>query len=187
MNKKDVDFIPAGDRINSSLLENHIHFLYGDIEELNTMDAMVWITYENLQSGDYPLTLYINSDGGSLQDAFALIDVMRKSNKPVHTIGLGSVCSSAFLIFASGTKGHRYISPNASAMCHQYTDSSTGKYHDIKATAKEHELINNRMVNLLKDCTELNTTTIKKKLLPPSDAYFTADELIELGIADHIF
>jgi hypothetical protein len=43
------------------------------------------------------------------------------------------------------------------------------------------------MVNLLKDCTELNTTTIKKKLLPPSDAYFTADELIELGIADHIF
>ena len=186
-NKKDMDFIPAEDRINSSLLENHIHFLYGDIEESNTMDAMFWITYENLQPGDYPLTLYINSDGGSLQDAFALIDVMRKSNKPVHTIGLGSVCSSAFLIFAAGTKGQRYISPTASVMCHQYTDSSTGKYHDIKATAKEHELINNRMVNLLKDCTELNTTTIKKKLLPPSDAYFTAQELIELGVADHIF
>jgi ATP-dependent protease ClpP protease subunit len=62
MNRKDVDFIPAGDRINSSLLENHIHFLYGDIEELNTMEAMVWITYENLQSGDYPLTLYIQLD-----------------------------------------------------------------------------------------------------------------------------
>ena len=77
-----MDFIPAEDRINSGLLENHIHFLYGDIEESNTMDAMFWITYENLQPGDYPLTLYINSDGGSLQDAFALIDVMRKSNKP---------------------------------------------------------------------------------------------------------
>jgi ATP-dependent Clp protease protease subunit len=187
MNKKDMDFIPAEDRINSGLLENHIHFLYGDIEESNTMDAMFWITYENLQPGDYPLTLYINSDGGSLQDAFALIDVMRKSNKPVHTIGLGSVCSSAFLIFASGTKGHRYISPTASIMCHQYTDSSTGKYHDIKATAKEYDLANTRMVNLLKECTELNTTTIKKKLLPPSDAYFSAEELIELGVADHIF
>lgn len=187
MNKHDVEFIPAEDRVNAGLLENHIHFLYGDIDEENTMDAMFWITYENLQPGNYPLTLYINSDGGSLQDAFALIDVMRKSNKPVHTIGVGSVCSSAFLIFASGTKGQRYISPTASAMCHQYTDGLTGKYHDIRATAKEHELINMRMVNILKECTDLNTTTIKRKLLPPSDAYFTAEELIELGVADHIF
>jgi ATP-dependent Clp protease protease subunit len=186
-NKKDFDFISASDRISSGLLDNHIHFLYGDIEESNTLDAIHWITYENLQPGDYPLTLYINSDGGSLQDAFALIDVMRKSNKPVHTIGLGSVCSSAFMIFVAGAKGYRYISPTASIMCHQYTDGFTAKYHDIKATAKEHELINNRMVGLLKDCTELNVSVIKKKLLPPSDAYFSAEELLELGVADHIF
>jgi ATP-dependent Clp protease protease subunit len=186
-NYKDQEFIPAEDRINAGLLENHIHFLYGDIDEENTMDAIYWITYENLQPGDHILTLYINSDGGSLQDAFALIDVMRKSRKRIRTIGVGSVCSSAFLIFASGTKGERIISPTASVMCHQYTDGLTGKYHDIKATAKEHELINMRMVDLLKNCTDLNTTTIKRKLLPPSDAYFTAAELIELGIADKLF
>jgi len=185
--KENEEFIPAEDRINASLLENHIHFLYGDIDEDNVMDAIYWITYENLQSGDYPLTLYINSDGGSLQDAFALIDVMRKSKKPIHTIGLGSVCSSAFMIFAAGKKGHRMISPMATAMCHQYTDGMSGKYHDIKATAKEHELVNTRMVDLLKEFTDLNTTTIKRKLLQPSDAYFTAQELIELGIADDIF
>jgi ATP-dependent Clp protease protease subunit len=184
---KDTNFVPAEDRINAGLLENHIHFLYGEIGEENIMDTIYWITYENLQDGDYPLTLYINSDGGSLQDAFALIDVMKKSKKPVQTIGLGSICSSAFMIFASGAKGYRYISPTASIMCHQYSDGLTGKYHDIKATAKEHELINNRMVNVLKECTELNTTMIKRKLLPPSDAYFTAEELIELGVADHIF
>lgn len=185
--QKDQNFVPAEDRINAGLLENHIHFLYGDIGEENIMDTIYWITYENLQEGDYPLTLYINSDGGSLQDAFALIDVMKKSKKPVMTIGLGSVCSSAFMIFAAGAKGHRYISPTASVMCHQYSDGLTGKYHDIKATAKEHELINKRMVELLKDCTGQNTTVIKRKLLPPSDAYFTAEELIELGVADHIF
>jgi ATP-dependent Clp protease, protease subunit len=184
---KDTNFVAAEDRINAGLLENHIHFLYGEISEENVMDTIYWITYENLQEGDYPLTLYINSDGGSLQDAFALIDVMRKSKKPVMTIGLGSICSSAFMIFAAGAKGHRYISPTASIMCHQYSDGLTGKYHDIKATAKEHELINKRMVDLLKESTELNTTLIKRKLLPPSDAYFTAEELIELGVADHIF
>jgi ATP-dependent Clp protease, protease subunit len=185
--QENSDFIPAEDRINSSLLENHIHFLYGDIEEENVMDTIFWITYENLQEGDYPLTLYINSDGGSLQDAFALIEVMRKSNKPVHTVGLGSVCSSAFMIFAAGAKGNRLMSPTASIMCHQYTDAMAGKYHDIKATAKEHELINNRMVELLKEFTDLNTTTIKKKLLSPSDSYFTAQEVVDLGVADGIF
>jgi ATP-dependent Clp protease protease subunit len=189
VNRKNeaVEFIAAEDRINAGLLENHIHFLYGEIEEENIMDAIFWITYENLQSGDYPLTLYINSNGGSLQDAFALIDVMRKSNKPIRTVGLGSVCSSAFMIFAAGDRGNRIISSTATAMCHQYTDGLIGKYHDIKATAKEHELINKRMIELLKDFTGLEATTIKKKLLPPSDVYFTAEELIELGVADRIF
>lgn len=183
----NTEFIAAEERINSSLLENHIHFLYGDIDEENIMDAIYWITYENLQPGDYPLTLYVNSDGGSLQDAFALIDVMRKSKKPVHTIGIGAICSSAFMIFAAGERGHRLISPTATSMCHQYTDALTGKYHDIKATSKEHELINKRMVDLLKEFTDLNTTTIKRKLLSPSDSYFTAEELVELGVADGIF
>jgi ATP-dependent protease ClpP protease subunit len=42
------------------------------------------------------------------------------------------------------------------------------------------------MVNLLKICTDLNGSTIKRKLLPASDVWLKAEELIELGIADHI-
>ena len=186
-NKKDYDFIPAEDRINAGLLENHIHFLYGEIDDSTVMDAIYWITYENLKPGNEVLTMYINSEGGSLQDAFALIEVMQKSKKVIRTIGIGSVCSAAFLIFAAGTKGQRIISETASVMCHQYSDGFSGKYHDIKAVAKENELANQRMVNLLKEFTELETRTIKSKLLPPSDVWFTADELIELGVADSIF
>lgn len=186
--KHDIlDFIPAEDKIQSFLLEKHIHFLYGDIDEENVMETIHWIIYENLQPGDYPLILYINSSGGSLQDAFALIDIMRKSNKPIHTIGLGAICSSAFMIFAAGKKDYRLISPTATAMCHQYTDGLTGKYHDIRAATKEYELINKRMIDLLKTFTGLDAATIKKKFLSPTDAYFTAEELIELNVADGVF
>ena len=69
----------------------------------------------------------------------------------------------------------------------QFSDSNSGKYHDIKAAAKENDLANQRMVNLLKEFTDMETRTIKSKLLPPSDVWFTADELIELGVADKIF
>jgi len=185
--KKYVEFISAEDRINAGLLENHIAFLYGDIDEDTVMNIIYWITYENLKPGNQPLTLYINSNGGSLQDAFALIEVMKKSKKPIRTIGIGSVVSAAFMIFAAGTKGERMISKTASVMCHQFSDGYSGKYHDIKAVAKENELVNERMVNLLKEFTGLETRTIKSKLLPPSDVWFTADELLELGVADKFF
>ena len=91
------------------------------------------------------------------------------------------------IIFAAGTKGQRLISETASVMCHQYSDGFSGKYHDIKAIAKENELANQRMVNLLKEFTGLETRTIKSKLLPPSDVWFTTDELLELGVADGVF
>lgn len=186
-NRKELDFIPAEDRINAGLLENHIHFLYGEIDEDNVMETIRWITFENLKPGNETLTLYINSDGGNLQDAFALIEIMQKSNKTIRTIGVGNVCSAAFMIFAAGTKGERTISQTASIMCHQFSGDTTGKYHDVKAAMKENELANQRMVNLLKEFTDLETRTIKTKLLPPSDVWLTADELIELGVADNIF
>ena len=131
--------------------------------------------------------MYINSDGGSLTDTFALVEVMRKSQKPIRTIGLGSVCSSAFLILSSGMLGERYIAKSASIMCHQFSDGYSGKYHDVVSMMKEHNLMNDRMIDLLQECTGLDTRTIKKKLLPPTDVWFTAEEIIELGVADHIF
>jgi hypothetical protein len=42
------------------------------------------------------------------------------------------------------------------------------------------------MVQLLKDSTGLDTATIKRKLLPPSDVWLTPQELIDLNVADHI-
>ena len=143
--------------------------------------------YENFIPGNNELTLYINSDGGSLIDAFALIEIMRKSNKIIKTVGLGSVCSAAFLIFAAGHRGKRYIAKTASIMCHQFSDGYVGKYHDVVAMMKENNLTNQRMVDLLKECTSLDVRTIKSKLLPPTDVWFTAEEIIKLGVADNIF
>ncbi len=95
--------------------------------------------------------------------------------------------SSAFLIFAAGTRGHRYIAKNASILSHQYSEElSETKHHDIKSFSKECDNTNQRMVSLLKECSDLSTTEIKRKLLPASDVWLTAEEIVELGIADYI-
>ena len=186
--KKDDMMIPADEKISMGLLNAHIHFLTGEIEEENIKSAIQWIVYENLNGNDnVPLSLYINSTGGDLNEAFGLIDIMRNSKRVIRTFGIGSVCSAAFLIFASGTKGHRYIATNTSIMCHQYASEMNGKYHDMKAFVRESELTNTRMQTLLQDCTGLEPRSVKTKLLPPSDVWFTAEDLIELGVADIIF
>lgn len=188
--KKELEFdVSADEKIGLGLLNNHVHFLFGEIDEENIEDCIKWIVYENVIPSPTPkvLTLYINSVGGSLNDSFALIDVMKNSHCPIRVIGIGSVVSAAFLIFSAGTKGERYIAKNTSIMCHQYSDSYEGKHHDIKSRYRESELTNTRMIDILKENTGLDTRTIKSKLLCPTDVWLTAEELIEFGIADGIF
>ena len=188
-NKKlDDSVIDAEDIIGLGLLKNHTHFLMGEIDDENVEKAIRWLLYENMDNSnpDKILTIYINSTGGSLTDAFALIDVMQNSNFVVRTIGIGNIMSSAFLIFAAGDKGERYVAKNTSIMCHQFTESIDEKYHDIKAALKETENCNKRMVDILTEATGLVPSKVKAKLLPASDVYLTAEELVEFGVADHI-
>lgn len=184
---KKFDEFNAQDKIEIKLLENSIFFLTGEIEESNINECIRWIVYENLiVKSDKILTIYINSPGGDLYQAMGLIDMMYNSKIPIRTIGVGSVMSAAFLILASGSRGERYISPNAGVMIHQFSSVDEGKYHDLKSAAREADRLNKRMYEILKRATELDGRTIKQKLLPPSDVYMTAPEMIEYGAADHL-
>lgn len=187
-NRRDNDILNVEDRISLGLLKDGFHFLSGEITETNITDVIKWIIYENLQKveGRY-LTLYINSIGGSLQDAFALIDVMSSSSYPIRTVGVGSICSAAFLIFAAGYKGSRFIAKSTSIMCHQFSDEIVGKQHDIKAQFKEVENANKRMIKILQEATGLDSKAVRSKFLSPTDVWFTPEELIELKVADQLY
>ena len=177
----------AEDVIGLKLLDNHTFILNGDITDENIGQAIRWLIYENASDDEKELTLYINSTGGLLNDAFALIDMMRHSKHTIKTVGLGNVMSSAFLIFSAGTKGYRYIAKNASILSHQYSEEmSESKHHDIKSFAKECDYTNERMVTLLKECSDLSASEIRRKLLPASDVWLKAEDLVDLGLADYI-
>ena len=183
---KKIDEFNASDRIGIKLLENSVHFLTGEITEENVNECIKWLVYENLEAKEKILTLYVNSSGGDLYQAFALIDTMRNSKHVVRTVGIGSVMSAAFLIFTSGDHGERHIAANTGIMCHQFSGGADAKFHDLKAEMKENEMLNKKMVDILKNATGLAPSRIKTKLLPASDVYLTAQEAIELGIADHL-
>jgi len=168
--------------------DDYNHFFTGNVDGESIEKAIRWIMMgARNPSLEHPMKMYVNSDGGNLTDAFALMDVMRTSPVPIATVGMGNLMSSAFMIFAAGTLGKRAIAKNTSIMIHQFNHEYAGKYHDMKAYSEEIDRINYRMVAELARTGNLNEQQVSTKLLKPSDVWLTAEQLIELGFADIIF
>ncbi len=172
-----------------TLEDSNVYLFMDDFTDKTVRPVIEFILRKNLlptkQRPDH-LTLIITSPGGELPSAFALIDVMKGSAIPVHTIGLGQIASCGILTFMSGAKGHRVITPSTSIMSHQYSWGSGGKEHELMSRVKEFELTSQRMLELYKSCTGLDEKTIRKYLLPAHDIWLTAEEAVKYGIADEV-
>jgi ATP-dependent Clp protease protease subunit len=172
-----------------SLEESNVYLFADDFDSKSVSPIISWILRNNfLPNSKRPayLTLIINSPGGDLNAAFALIDTIKGSAIPVRTVGLGQISSCGILTFMSGAKGQRILTPNTSILSHQYSWGSYGKEHELIARVREFELTSQRMMALYKSCTGLSETKIREVLLPAKDVWLSAEEAVELGIADSI-
>ena len=172
---------------NEIQFDHYAHFISGGIEPTNIEAASRWILYAKFNKIEKPLTLHINSEGGDLGDAIGLADLMRGLGMQVRTLAYGNLMSAAFMIFAAGEKGYRAVGKNTTIMIHQFNDSLEGKYHDMKAYAKECDRYNRKMERILSECSNLSVKDVRTKLLKPTDVWLSAEELLEYGIADIIF
>lgn len=165
-----------------------IYVLMGDINEENVKPVIEWILIENhvREVKKKELILMIDSDGGSVVDGFALIDIMNSSSIPIKTVGLGCIASCGLLIFLAGAPGRRVLTPNTSILSHQFSWGTSGKEHELFAVVKEYELTQERMLNHYRVCTNLTDEQIRQHLLPPHDVYLSAREALELGLCDHV-
>jgi ATP-dependent Clp protease protease subunit len=177
------------DETPMSLKDNNIYLFMDAFTSESVAPVIEFILEKNLiPASKRPknLTLIINSPGGDMAAAFALIDIMNGSSIPVHTLGIGQISSCGILTFMSGAKGYRVLTPNTSILSHQWSWGTYGKSHELMAVQKEFEMTDERMMAHYKRCTGLDEKTIKKVLLPPQDVWLTAAEAVKYGIADKI-
>lgn len=172
---------------------DHLHdngmYVFMDEVSAETIKPVVeWILYENFvaKHRKRELLLMICSNGGELQSAFALIDVMANSQIPIKTVGLGQIASSGLLIFMAGTKGRRMLTPNTSILSHQFSWYNEGKAHELFATMREYELTQQRMIDHYRRCTGSDDATIREWLLPAQDRWLSAEEALKLNICDGV-
>lgn len=170
------------------LQENGIYVFMSEVNSETIKPVVEWILHENYVSKHKKreLLLMICSEGGELQSAFALIDVMQSSSIPIKTVGLGQIASSGLLIFMTGTKGRRILTPNTSILSHQFSWYNEGKAHELFATMREYELTHTRMIEHYRRCTGIDDATIREYLLPAQDRWLSAEEALELKICDEV-
>lgn len=184
-NETEEDGMAENDLIDT----NNIYLFMEQFENKTVKPAIEWIIKKNLlpnKNRPKHLTLMICSPGGEVSSAFALIDTMKGSKIPVHTIGLGEIASCGLLTFMSGEKGHRSVTPNTSILSHQYSWGSHGKEHELFARVREFELTTARMMEHYRKCTGLSDKDIRKYLLPAEDVWLSAEQAVEYGLADEI-
>ena len=172
-----------------TIADHGIFILSDEITSTNTSDAIEFILERNLVEKKNRLeniTLIVNSPGGEVTSAFALIDIMQGSRIPVHTLGLGQISSAGLLIFMAGKKGFRTVTPNTSILSHQYSWGSQGKEHELVAIVKEFTLTGKRMLNHYMKCTGMSEKKVKEILMPSSDVYLDGNEAVKYNIADRV-
>lgn len=132
-----------------------------------------------------PVTIYINSPGGSVYDGMAIVDVMNKIKCPVYTTCVGTAASMAAVILSAGERGHRCALPHSQIMLHA-PSGGTGRVTspDFKIAAKEMEKCEEMLYSVLSENLEKDYDAIKQ--MCDRDFWMTSKEAMEHGVIDTI-
>lgn len=167
---------------------NHgVIYLFGNIDTGSAQSLCQQIIDLNVEGEVPQIQLIINSNGGSVQAGFAIIDLMEWSQIPIYTTGIGSVASMGLLILMAGEKGHRVITPRTSLLSHRYSAWLIGSHSELIARRKEQDLVHYRIINhYIQHTTVESEERLSATLLRDVDTWLTPDEAIDFGIADKI-
>jgi ATP-dependent Clp protease protease subunit len=146
---------------------------------------------EDVEEPEKPdINFYISTNGGSADEMFAIYDVMRliksRDVTSVCTYGLGKVMSAGVLLLAAGTKGKRRVGKHCRVMIHSVIGGSTGPMHQLENEFSEVKKIQDNYISALVSETNMTEEYLRDLLKKKINVYLSAEEAVELGIADEV-
>ena len=170
--------------IYSRLLKDRIIFLGEEVTDVSASLVVAQLLFLESEDPNKDINIYINSPGGSVTAGMAIYDTMHYIKCDVSTTCIGMAASMGAFLLAGGTKGKRFILPNAEVMIHQPSGGARGQATDIKIVAD----------NILKTKRKLNEILAANTGKPlevieidtERDNYMTAEDAREYGLVDSI-
>lgn len=178
---------PMGERaydIYSRLLKERIIFLGGPIDDVVANLIVAQLLFLESEDPKKDIYLYINSPGGSVTAALAILDTMNYIRPNISTVCVGIAASAAAVILSAGAKGKRFALPNAEMMIHQPWGGAQGQATDIEITAKQILKTREKLNKILAKNTSQDLKKIEKDV--DRDFFMSADEAKKYGLIDQI-
>jgi ATP-dependent Clp protease, protease subunit len=174
------------DEIERTLLLNRRIFFSEDVNQESSTLAIRKLWYLDAIAPGKPITLVINSPGGSVDAGFAVWDQIKMLSSPVTTLVTGLAASMGSVLSLCAAKGRRFASPNARFLIHQPSIHGAvhGQASDLEIHAREILRTRSRIIDLYVEATGKDQATIA--LAIERDTWLSAKEAKEFGLLDRI-
>ncbi|HMT19117.1 MAG TPA: ATP-dependent Clp protease proteolytic subunit [Candidatus Saccharibacteria bacterium] len=170
--------------IYSRLLKDRIIFLGSDVNSHTANLIVAQLLFLQNEDPKKDIYLYINSPGGSVYDGMAIYDTMQFIKNDVQTVGIGLQASMGAFLLSSGTKGKRFLLPNAKVMIHQPSSGTRGKVTDMEIDLQESIRVRKLLNEILAKNTGQKLSQIEKDV--DRDYWMTSEEAVKYGLVDGI-
>lgn len=170
---------------------NHVHFCdeitedtaFALCRELRHMETKLAAMVQPLKIPPPPIYLHLNTPGGSIHAAFAVVDCIEALGLPVYTICEGFVASAGTLISLAGEK--RYITRNGYMLIHELSSATWGKMHAMEEEMENLKKLMDHLTKYYEERTNLRRKTLEKQL--KKDTSWSADECIKHGLVHEVW
>lgn len=169
----------------SRLFMERILFLGTEIDSdvANIINSQ--LLYLQTENPNKPITMYINSPGGSVYDGMSIYDVSKFVSCPIATTCCGTAASMAAVLLSSGDKGKRNALPHSQIMLHA-PSGGTGRVTapDMRIAAKEMEKCEKMLYGVLAENMGKDYDYVKQ--ICDRDYWLTPEEAVAEGVIDSI-
>lgn len=170
--------------IYSRLLKERVIFLTGQVEDHMANLIVAQLLFLESENPEKDIYIYINSPGGSVTAGLAIYDTMRYIKCDIATVCVGQAASMGAFLLSGGTKGKRYVLPNARVMIHQPLGGFQGQATDFEIHAKEILTIKEKLNRLMAEHTGKSYEDVVRDT--ERDNFLSAQQAVDYGLVDQV-
>ena len=161
----------------SLIMKKRILMLEGQVDETMASLACASLHYMEATKPNEPITVYIDSPGGSVLAGLAIYDTMRAMSCSIKTVGVGMQASMGSILLASGDE--RYMTENSKLMIHQISGGQQGKATEMGIGYAFSQDLHEDLKNIYVRHIGLNHKFWDKAL--ENDTWLTAQQALKMG------
>lgn len=172
-------------------------YLFGDIDKKSALQIIEKVNILNryddemLRNGPrkfkpQPITLHINSGGGSIYDGMSIYAAIKNSPTPVMTIATGMVGSAALLVYLGGR--YRISYPYTTFLFHspKWGILNSTPY-EVRNFTKEYDRMYMQLIEITQKECNLPDEILNKIYKEDFQLYMNNEQALAVGICDMVY